>query len=205
MSTLYEIHVSVNVGPIEELRWTWFCKENKWKCIRVINNKGTHPVQNMIAKWCSRPTAAQAIECANRIAKIIKEAGFDVVRVKTEGMMMNQQFDGVCLSGEKGVYWEFHFKIDISNTADLGKLFHWKENTELPFARNLGLSVSSSGNTKFPIITLRLSHGTREDAIRKKDEAIAELKNLGFNIHNKLQAECSIYDTYPEEDEGWVV
>jgi len=206
MSTLYEIHVSVNLNsPIDEIRWVWFCKEHKWKSIRVVNDKGENPVQNMIGKWCSRPTVTEAIAHADEIASEIEDGKFDVVRVKAEAMMMNSQFEDTYLTGEKGVYWEFHFKIAIDKMMDFVKLATWKETTELPFRDNIGLSMSTSGETKYPIITLRLSHGTRDEAIQKKDEVIAELKEAGFHIHDKLQAECSVYDTYPEEDAGWIV
>lgn len=202
MSTLYEIHITVELKTgIDEIKWIYFCNDNKYKRIRVLNDKGGNNVQNMISKWCSRNTDDEAIKKSGEIAKKIKENGFKITRVKVEGMMMNKLFDNKVLKNEKGIYWEFHFKIASRTLHDFNRIRYWKKLNAL--SNNIGLSLSDSGNTKYPIITIRLHSGSREDAINIKDKIVTEIKNMDLHIHDKLQAECSIYDTYPEEDDGW--
>jgi hypothetical protein len=200
MSNLYEIHVSVELkdGP-EEVRWIWFCKDHHFHNIRVLNQKGKHNVQNMISKWCHRGTDAEAAEYARAIAQDIKNQGFTVVRTKAEAMLMNRGFDTVELKGEAGVYWEFHFKVLVGSYDDYLKL----ENIVDPL-EHVSVSQSAYSKTGFPIVTIRLHEGTRDEAILTKDRVIGVIKGGEFHIHDKMQAECSVFDTNPGLDEGWI-
>lgn len=216
MSSLYEIHINVALdAPEDEIKWLWFCKENKIKTIRGINSCGVHPVHNMTSKFCYRESHEEAIASANEQAKKIAEH-FRVVRVKVEGMMTNSEFAGVNLAGnDPSTYWEFHFKVAISGLADYEKLLKWVEEQKSsikngtfggsrPYAQSLGVSISERGETQYPIVTIRLYKGTREEAIGFKNEVVKSLKAADFHIHDKLQAECSIYDTFPLLDEKWL-
>lgn len=203
MSSLYEIHINVVLdAPEDEIKWLWFCKENKIKTIRGINSTGINPVHNMTSKFCYRESHEEAISSANEQAKKIAEH-FRVVRVKVEGMMMNSEFAGVNLAGnDPSIYWEFHFKVAINGLADYEKLLKWR--CEQPHARSLGVSISERGETQYPIVTIRLYKGTRDEAIGFKNEVVKSLKAANFHIHDKMQAECSIYDTFPLLDEKWI-
>jgi hypothetical protein len=119
--------------------------------------------------------------------------------------MMNPKFEKTILKDEKGVYWEFHFKVAIDNWDELEQLFVWKHSKRDHPWSHIAISVSETGQTQYPIVTIRLHTGSRKEAISIKDQVIDDLKTNGFHIHDKLQAECSIYDTFPEEDNGWIV
>ena len=116
-------------------------------------------------------------------------------------MLANIFFDYKVLNNQRGAYWEFHFKISSRDFGDFERLLKWKNNHVM--AKNIAISMSDTGATKYPIVTIRLHEGSRRDAIKVKDTVINEIKSMGLHIHDKLQAECSIYDTYPEEDDGW--
>ena len=106
LSQLYEIHVSVSLSTsFEEMRWMWFCKENNYHSIRVLNVGGKYPVQNMIGKWCSRKNPQDATRTALAIADKIHDVGFCVVRTKVEGCLENSQFKGVVLNNDPSFYW----------------------------------------------------------------------------------------------------
>lgn len=206
MSCIYEIHISVDLAnALQELRWIWFCKERRYKAIRVLNDKGSNDVQNMIGKYCSREDEKDVIEYAEELAQDMRDNGFNVCRVKVEGMMMNRNFDQISLCDEKGKYWEFHFKIAINNLDELDRLMKFKDTRNDKMWKHVALSVSSTGETKYPIVTIRLHSGMRDEAIKVKDNVIDAIKAKGFHVYDKLQAECSIYDTYPEEDNGWII
>lgn len=203
MSSLYEIHINVAIDtPQDEIKWLWYCKERKIKTIRGINASGLHPVHNMTSKFCSRESNEEAIAHANELANEIAKH-FRVIRVKVEGMMMNTCFDKLCLRGDNdSLYWEFHFKVAIGSLAEYEKVVEWRNNH--PSKNDLGISISERGETQYPTVTIRLNRGTREEAIGFKNEIVKSLKNGGFHIHDKLQAECSVYDTFPLLDEGWL-
>ena len=43
---LYEIHVSVDISTgLDEIKWTYLCKEHNWHQIRVTNATGDNQVQ----------------------------------------------------------------------------------------------------------------------------------------------------------------
>ena len=115
---------------------------------------------------------------------------------------MNLKFNDVNLDNKKGVYWEFHFKVIIDSLKELQRLLTWYENEN---KEEIAVSMSGTGHTLYPIVTLRLHEGTRKQAIDTKDKIINNLKKEGFHIYDKLQAECSVYDTFPEEDKGWIL
>jgi hypothetical protein len=203
--SLYEIHISVLLPTaLDEIRWFYFCKDNKYKVIRVLNDKGTNSIQNMISKWCNRKSHEEAIEYAKNIGKKIEDHNFKAYRVKVEAMLLNRQFDKTLLTNTKGVYWEFHFKIIIENSDEFESLLNWKNTRKGQIWKDIALSYSSYGKTHYPIVTIRLYTGTRLDAIDIKDYVIDDLKAEGFHIADKMQSECSIYDSFPEEDKGWI-
>ena len=160
----------------------------------------------MISKWCSRPTDEEVIKYAQYIANDMLNANFNVYRIKVEGMMMSRQFDNIELKNTKGKYWEFHFKIIIENTTELERLLSLKQSNEnVDIWKNVALSMSSYGHTRYPIMTIRLHNGTCNEAIAIKNNIIDNLKENNFHIFDKLQSECSIFDTTPEEDNGWII
>jgi hypothetical protein len=70
--------------------------------------------------------------------------------------------------------------------------------------KNIGLSISSFGDIKYPIITIRHHNRTSDDILNYKKFIISDLENNGFKISDKIQRELTVYDTYPEEDDGWI-
>jgi hypothetical protein len=199
---LYEIHISVKFkNALEELKWLVFCKDNNYKNIRVLNDRGTHEIQNMISLFCNKNNDKDAIDYANEINNYIKKNMFEVSRVKVEAMIINDNYDKLLLeNNNKNLYWEFHLKIIIKKYEELKKLFLWKKNND----KNIGLSISSFGDTKYPIITIRHHNGTSDDILNYKKFIISDLENNGFKISDKIQRELTVYDTYPEEDDGWI-
>lgn len=198
---LYELHVSVRLDDGEsEMRWMRFCADNGWKYIRVVNERGVNNVQNMMSKWCDRASDEEAVETVKTIASMCRAAGFHVVRSKVEAMLLHEDYKQVCLDGKSDVYWELHFKVDVRTLVAMQRLFAVCRKHNWPF---VGLSLSSSGQSRLPIVTIRLHEGTRDQAISKKDAVINALKKAGFRITDKIQREISIFDTWPAEDEGW--
>jgi hypothetical protein len=199
---LYEIHVSVNLkNGQDEIKWLYFCNENNYKSIRVLNDTGSNNIQNMISKWCNRKNDDEAIYYADQITYNIQKAGFEVIRTKVEAMMLHLDYDKISLDDQKNIYWEIHYKVVVKDYAELLKLIKWKEINNFP---NIGLSISSYGNTRYPIITIRMHSGSRDNILQYKNIIIDSMKNNGFHITDKIQQEISIYDTFPEEDNGWI-
>lgn len=199
---LYEIHISVKFNnAFEELKWIFFCKENKYKNIRVLNDSGVNDIQNMISVFCNKNTDEEVISYANEISNNIKKNMFEVIRTKVEVIIMNDNYDKIILQNKKNIYWEIHLKIIIKKYDELLKLLLWKKENDY---KNIGLSISSFGDTKYPIITIRYNNGTNKDILDYKKNIINNLENNGFKISDKIQHELSIYDTFPEEDNGWI-
>jgi len=200
---LYEIHISININNgIDEIKWLYFCRDNNYKPIRVLNDIGKHNIQYMISKWCNHNNDKDAIKHANEINKKFIKVGFNVTRIKVEVMMLNKDYDDLVLEDFKNdIYWEIHFKISIKNYEELEKLLNWKKTCDY---LNIGLSISSFGEKKYPIITIRHNFGEKENIINYKNVIIDDLKNNGFHITDKIQREISIYDTNPDEDKGWI-
>ena len=151
----------------------------------------------MMSKWCKRKDKSEAIIHAHELADIVTKHGLKVVRVKVEAML-ERNLD-VSLNGEKDRYFEFHMKIVINNISSLKHLINLMKGVP-----HVGVSLSIRSETQYPILTIRLHTGTAINALVYKDQIIDNLKKEGFHISEKIQNELSVYDTFPELDEGWV-
>ena len=202
--SLYELHITVELSPLDEMRWIWICNDLNFKPIRVVNDKGENRIQNMMSKYCSRETSDEAIVYIKQIEDELDGCGFNVCRIKVEGMMMDDQFKSVVLTEyEDYQYWEFHFKIRINKAFKLQRLVDWKRKRVSKGDDCIALSMKTSGTTKYPIITIRIHTGTRDEAIQKKNEVIDSLKKAGFHVNGKIQMEYVIYDNNQDYDAGW--
>lgn len=197
MSNIYELHLSVELSSgREEIAWLDYCKKHHYHAIKVYNVKGEHSVQNMMSKWCHRDSEEAVIEYLKQIMEDATNSGFRVIRGKVEAMMMCREYDSVVLEDEKKNYWEFHFKVTDVVCPDLVEL--------LKDIKDVGVSISAYSGTRYPIVTIRKYRGSRKDVIHYKDEVIEKIKKAGYHIFDKIQAEISIYDTYSDEDKGWI-
>jgi hypothetical protein len=197
MSNIYELHLSVSLGSgKEEIAWLDYCKKHHFHSIKVFNMKGVHSVQDMMSKWCHRDSEESVIEYLKQLQKDATDAGFKVVRSKAEAMMMSREYDNIVLNNSKGKYWEFHFKVTDVTCSELLQL--------LKDVEDVGVSASAYSGTRYPIVTIRKYQGSRKEVMQYKDNVIEKLKKLGYHIFDKIQAEISIYDSFPEEDQGWI-
>ena len=155
----------------------------------------------MISKWCNRKNDNESIYYADQITYNIQKAGFEVIRTKVEAKMLHLDYDKISLDDQKNIYWEIHYKVVVKDYAELLKLIKWKEINNFP---NIGLSISSYGNTRYPIIKIRMHSGSQDNILQYKNIIVDSMKNNGFHITDKIQQEISIYDTFPEEDKGWI-
>ena len=71
---------------------------------------------------------------------------FEVIRTKVEVIIMNDNYDKIILQNKKNIYWEIHLKIIIKKYDELLKLLLWKKENDY---KNIGLSISSFGDTKY--------------------------------------------------------
>ena len=111
---IFEIHVSVDLKSAhDEMRWHWWCKDHEYHRIRVLNARGDTPVQNMVSVFVRRPSVAEAVEFANKLATEIRDGGFDVCRCKVEIMMTAVPPDTVVEGRDRGHYWEFHVQMKV--------------------------------------------------------------------------------------------
>lgn len=211
---LYEIHISINIkNALDEIKWIYYCKEKKFKNIRVLNDKGLNDTQYMISKFCNRDSEEEVIKYAEQLSTDIKKNNFDVIRVKVEGMLINKKYDGVNLDNcdDNGKYWEIHFKISVDTYSEFNELLKYHDSLHNEFdkikdglSNQIGLSLSCYSQTQYPIITIRLNESTSQNALDIKNKVINLYKKKSYHISERIQEEISIYDTFPKEDEGWI-
>lgn len=201
---MYEVHVTVEIpDTVTEMRWIVFANENKWKPIRAINERGDNSIQVMMSYYIHKESEKDGLVELNRIADFIQDNGFKVVRKKIEAMSQNQNYQTVVLDDSNGIYWELHLKIELDSLSELDRLIHWRITSTLGLENNIGISMSSYGQSKYPIVTLRCHTGGRSEFYNLRDILISNLHDHSFKVASKMQQECSIFDSYPEEDDGW--
>ena len=197
----FEAHVTITAGlELERFRAT--CTALGVKCIWIELPQGATPSQPMTSSY-HRGDLADVIREVAALAVAVRQAGFEITRVKLEAVTTNE---GIPASDEDaarfpaGNYFEFHAKVMLSVGADLAPL------SALCIAHQSHLSSNAfksddQGVERF--VTMRAYAVGRSNAERAFDVLLADLDGAGYTVTNRLR-EYTIYDSNSRVDAGWL-
>ena len=153
---------------------------------------GDHPVQPMLTTWING-----TIDDIKSMVELLRldmiDKGIPIIRTKIEAMAHNEGVPNECIDDH---YFEFHFKVPISNTAQ------WNDIVRLiiPFGGHLFYNPYSK--TLNPIVTLR-----RYTSLPDLEEVYLNVKTI-LEKHNfvltSLEKEYSVYDSNVNLDKNWL-
>jgi len=174
--------------------------------------------QYMISHFTRKQTSVDAIIKANKIAEEMKESGIIVKRVKveaivsagTQGIPLNKEEYKIMCGKISEVklqytickpYFEFHVKVNHDDELifKLRSLFPLLKEIQIAISCNI---MSRSGMK--PLLTLRMYDMGLVEAQNYKDLILNTCKNNGYILADQIQEEFSIYDSFVEEDKGWI-
>jgi len=189
--TQYEIHITVDHNQFILVKKV--CLLHSIKYIFVKNDKGDNPFQLIITKWVNVGSNEQAIEEATKLSELLREEGLTTLRDKVEMELISDT--NIELAG-LSEYFEFHIKVLVN-------LEEYLLVEEVSKKHNAYLSIGIDKEVYLmPYISLRFHSITREEALKRKDSLIEDIKLISKPI--RVHQELCFYDTNEDLDKGWI-
>lgn len=153
---------------------------------------GDYPIQPMLTFWING-TINDIIDVVNDITMDMIKHDIPIIRTKIEAMAHNKGVPNIC---EDESYFEFHFKIEITNTKE------WNDIVKLitPFGGHL--FYNPYNKTLNPIVTLR-RYTSLDDLETTYDIVKTILETNNYKL-SSLEKEYSVYDSNVYLDQNWL-
>jgi hypothetical protein len=199
-SDIFELHITVNQN-VDLMAFKAFCYQAGIKAL-VIDLGANVPAQPMT---CSRITGSfsQAMLEANQLRDVLKNAGFEVTRVKLEAAPWNAgvpESDVQAQQAPSGNYFEHHTKLKLPKTANLRLLEMLCETNNAHLSRN-AFKIFADGTSE-RLITQR-HYGLGFSSATLRFNAFLEvLKSFDFKVEKTVSEYC-VFDSNLELDAGW--
>ena len=153
---------------------------------------GDYPVQPMLTFWLN-DNIEEVKKIVDNTVLDMNDQGICIIRTKIESMAHNKGVPEKCKDSN---YFEFHFKVEISNTNE------WNDiaNLIIPFGGHL--FYNPYNKTLNPIITIR-----RYTSLNDLETIYSKIKSLLERHNYKLTApekEYSVYDSNVNLDKNWL-
>lgn len=196
MKGLFEVHLIT----LPEYQTQLFGYITNLRDKRLINPRptcahslyGDFPVQPMLTFWITDQVDA-VTEIVKEIEQDMINKKIPIIRQKIEEMAHNEGVPDECTGDH---YFEFHFKVNISNTND------WNKIVELIVPYGGHLFYNPYNKSLKPIVTIRrYTSLTSLENIYK--QIVTLLKENGF-ICEEVEREYSVYDSNVSLDKNWL-
>lgn len=195
---LYQIHITVKMGPGDYFRFDRICKELGIKALFIENV--AYSGKSYLDTFTSsvfKGTREAALQEMFRLAEKLETTwNFEVVRRKLETPPWNasQNKENVLY----GQYWECHFEIPIKDIS------MQKEHELKKLAEKLGLHVSYNVERNDVIMLTNRKKETFQDAFFKENmDLLVKLGEHGY-VTNKHITEYAEYDDNEAHDNLWL-
>lgn len=179
------------------------CQQLDIKCVLIVLPMGVTRSQPMTASY-HRGTLAQVKAEVHHLADQISKVGFQVVRVKIEAMVYNQDIpveDGEVCDHPSTHYFEFHIKALLPADADLKALEQRCTEQGARLSANALKQMANGYHQRF--ITLRLYALGRKSAQARFQALVKSLHSHGIKLAQPQQ-EYTVYDSNLLLDAGWL-
>ncbi|MDB5338804.1 MAG: hypothetical protein JWN70_4423 [Planctomycetaceae bacterium] len=199
-----ETHLTVESVPADRIAvLRRFAELQGLKCLHIVLDRGHSVSQPMLTRH-GQGVLSSELEVARELADRLREAGFDVTRIKIEAAPLNEdvpQSDGAAASLPANHYFEHHVKLVIEGDADLAGLTRLAERHQARLSRN-ALRVRDDGRLE-RFVTQRCWSVGRVTAEQRLNALRWDLNQAGWTIL-ETEAEFVVYDSNLDVDAGWL-
>lgn len=201
---IFESHITICTKSLATLqRFQRFCQQLKVKCLLIELPSGVTRIQPMSASY-HRGTLTQVWTEAQHLAQQMWLAGFQVIRVKIEAMVYNQDIpiqDGEVWQHRATNYFEFHIRALLSKEINLEALRQNCAESGAHLSVNaFKLSINRQQHQRF--ITLRVYQLGRRSAQARFQDLLTSLRAKQIRLVQPQQ-EYTVYDSNLGLDAGW--
>ncbi|HUR01630.1 MAG TPA: hypothetical protein VM347_03755 [Nonomuraea sp.] len=196
---VFDIHVTVAASDDLELLGRWAAK-SETKLTHIELARGEVPSQPMLT-LAGRGTLSEQRAIVTRCTARLRDAGFDVVRVKIEAGPWNKDIPQTAEAATTlaGCYFEHHVKVvaldDVAGLAEIA------QRHAAHVSRNARRQRADGRHERF--VTQRCRGIGLSAARRRLDALVAELQSCGFAVLEAEQ-EFVVHDDNPDIDHGWI-
>jgi hypothetical protein len=200
----FEAHVTVeapDAATREHFRDV--CATLGAKCVLIELPEGVTRSQPMTAAYHRGEVAAVAEEVA-ALSRAVRDAGFEVTRVKLEAVASNEglpETDEEAAAFPEENYFEFHVKALLPPAADVAALRGCCARHGARLSINALKTEQDGRRERF--VTLRVYNAGRRNALARFDALVSDLLAAGYALGNRLR-EYTLYDSAVRLDAGWI-
>lgn len=199
---IYEIHITVDPknNYVKLLSFIDQYKSYKLKPVFAVSDVMNN--QYMLSCFISEKDDSLAIDKANELSDKLKDDSITVLRTKVESHNVSKFPQD--LIENKNNYFEFHVKvIKYPSYKQLEKYISFIKGLSQVHAE-IGISYNLCSQNLKPLLTIRMYHYGFLYANTYKNNILDDMRKNNYEFDDKIQQEYSIYDTYPQLDEGWL-
>lgn len=201
----FEVHITVRTASATILdRFRDWCGARGFRCLRIVLARGAH-VEQPMATWRRWVTTLSAVTTeAEKCAVEISQAGIQVLRVKIEAALDNEQVplqDIDAATHEPSNYFEHHVKLRQATLTPRAALLQVCEKHSSHLSRNTFRETEEGLKVRF---VTRRSYGVgRITAEEQRRQLLAALAELGEQVVES-ESEYCVYDSNLNLDAGWL-
>jgi hypothetical protein len=200
----FEAHVTIAADDATTReRFRDLCAQLGAKCVLIELPEGVTRSQPMTATYHRGEVAAVAEEVA-ALSRTVRDAGFDVTRLKLEAVATNEGLpdtDEEAAAFPAENHFEFHVKALLGTDADLDVLRSLCARHDARLSSN-ALKMDTDGRRE-RFVTMRVYHAGRRSAFARFDALVNDLLAAGYTLGNRLR-EYTLYDSAVRLDAGWI-
>ncbi|AFY52873.1 hypothetical protein Riv7116_0269 [Rivularia sp. PCC 7116] len=200
----FEAHVTVKADNLAwRVKFNELCQNLNIKCVFIELPQGVVRSQPMTASY-HYGTLKDVLQKINRIAQKIKNADFEITRIKIEAMVSNRDIPISDIEAQKlpkSNYFEFHVKVILPASENLEVLRNYCLRHDAHLSTNAFKKLADGKQTRF--ITMRIYDMGYKSAQTRFDNLLQFLKAKEFKL-SQQQREYTVYDSNSSLDAGWI-
>lgn len=199
----YETHITLATVDDSVLKRVQdWAETHNLKWTHIVLDGGESPSQPMVTFW-GTGTSKDQLERSARFVNELEQLGAEVVRVKTEAAIENDDVPAAEAENDSSPqrYFEHHIKLLLAEGADLDQLRTLVEPHAARLSRNARRVRQDDHEERF--VTQRLFGTIKQVAQQRLRDLLALLQRNEYEIL-EIEEEYVVFDSNLDLDKGWL-
>lgn len=199
---MFDTHLTARLPDGDDDFLTRYARGHELKYARILLDQGVNPQQPMLS-YSGEGTLPERLALSERRSGELREAGFEVVRVKIEAAPWNRDVPQSAAEASElsaGCYFEHHVKLLLADDAEAEAVRRIGTRHAGHVSRNGRRVLSDSRHERF--LTQRCRLVGRPEARRRLDALLDDLQRADHQVI-EIEEEFVVHDDNLGLDRGW--